>query len=313
MGLGFFQGILAGPVLIAILFAAVNFTTQVKYKVHLPSSSAVILTGASTGIGRHAAEELARMGFDVYASVRSEKDEAELRGLGIPSLIPFQLDVANPNSRIAAVENVVKQVEASRKVLMGLVNNAGIGGGLPAELHSVQDAKAMFEVNFFGMMHLTQLCLPSLRANQGRVVQVSSLAGRLATRARAVYAGTKFAMEGFSDALRLELTPYNVSVSIVEPGFVKSAISINGVQRIKAQTEEEKRAQELYPLVYPPGWDEKYKQIIANGDEPSVTTNAIIDALTNPFPATRYPVAKVCDNNNNRNNNNKQTKQGLEQ
>jgi len=90
---------------------------------------------------------------------------------------------------------VKKQIEKSGKVLMGLVNNAGIGGGLPTELHSIQDAKNMFEVNFFGMMHVTQLCLPTLRANQGRVVQVSSLAGKMATRARSVYAATKFAME----------------------------------------------------------------------------------------------------------------------
>lgn len=149
------------------------------------------------------------MGFDVYASVRNDADEAALKKVGIPSLIPFRLDVSNSESRvtqsrrhknpqhsqIAAVDTVKQQIEKSGKVLMGLVNNAGIGGGLPAEFHSIKDAKAMFEVNFFGMMHMTQLCMPSLRANQGRVVQVSSLAGRMAPRARAVYAGTKFAME----------------------------------------------------------------------------------------------------------------------
>jgi len=149
-GLGFCQGILAAPVLLALLLAAINFATRVEYKVHNPHDSAVIITGASTGqffiffrsffsplpllfsslfslpsslfssllsslrfscltsvagIGRHAAEELARYGFYVYASVRSDKDEAELLKAGVPSLIPFRLDVSNPESRVCCLRS----------------------------------------------------------------------------------------------------------------------------------------------------------------------------------------------------------------
>jgi len=285
-------GVLIAPVFVALLALLVDFATRVEYKVHTPQSSAVIVTGASTGIGRHAAEELARMGFSVYASVRNDADEAELKKLGLSTLIPLKLDVTDANSRVAAVDRVKTELKKNGKVLLGLVNNAGIGSGLPLELHTLDDARLMFNVNYFGMMHLTQLCLPSLRASGGRVVQLSSLAGRFATRARGVYASTKFSMEAFSDVLRMELIPWNISVSVVEPGYIKSAIATSGVARVKGLTAEEKRAQELYPHLYPPKWQEKNEHNIITGAEPSVTTEAIVDALTNPYPATRYPVAK---------------------
>jgi len=285
-------GILAAPVLAAVLALLVDFATRVEYKVFAPHSSAVIVTGASTGIGRHAAEGLARMGFDVYATVRNDADEADLKKTGLSSLIPLRLDVTDAASRVAAVDHVKAELAKSGKVLMGLVNNAGIASGLPLELHNVDDARLMFNVNYFGMMHLTQLCLPSLRANGGRVVQLSSLAGRFATRKRGVYSSTKFSVEAFSDALRMELMPFKVSVSVVEPGFVKSAIATSGVVRLKGMSAEEKRAEELYPHLYPPGWQGKHEHIIDTGDEPTVTTDAIVDALTNPYPSTRYPVAK---------------------
>jgi len=190
------------------------------------------------------------------------------------------------------VERVKTDLAKNGKVLMGLVNNAGIASGLPLEVHSLDDARLMFDVNYFGMMHLTQLCLPSLRASGGRVVQLSSLAGRFATRARGVYASTKFSVEAFSDALRMELIPWKISVSIVEPGYVKSAISVSGVARVKGLTTEEKRAQELYPQLYPANWQQKNIDQVANGSEPTVTTEAIVEALTNQYPSTRYPVAK---------------------
>jgi len=284
-------GVLAAPVLAALLVFLVDFATRVEYKVFRPQSAAVIVTGASTGIGRHAAEALARMGFDVYASVRNDADEAEIKNMRIPTLIPLRLDVTDSNSRIAAVDRVKSELAKNGKVLMGLVNNAGIASGLPVELHTLDDAQYMFNVNYFGMMHLTQLCLPSLRASGGRVVQVSSVAGRIATRSRGVYASTKFSVEAFSDALRMELIPWKISVSVVEPGYVKTAIANSGVARVKALTADEKRAQELYPHLYPPDWEKKNQHVIDNGSEPTVTTEAIVDALTNPYPDTRYPVA----------------------
>jgi len=285
-------GLLAAPVFAALLALLADFATRVEYKVHSPQSSAVIVTGASTGIGRHAAEELARMGFSVYASIRSDADEADLKKMGLPTLIPLRLDVTDADSRVAAVDRVKAEVKKNGKELVGLVNNAGIGAGLPLELHALDDARLMFNVNYFGMMHLTQLCLPSLRASGGRVVQLSSLAGRFATRARGVYASTKFSVEAFSDTLRMELIPWKISVSVVEPGYVKSAIATSGVNRVKGLTAEEKRAQELYPHLYPPKWQEKNEHNIVTGAEPTVTTEAIVDALTNPYPSTRYPVAK---------------------
>jgi len=291
-GLSILLGVLAAPVLAAILALLVDFATRVEYKVFPPHSAAVTVTGASTGIGRHAAESLARLGFEVYASVRNDADEADLKKTGLATLIPLRLDVTDAASRVAAVDRVKTALAKSGKVLMGLVNNAGIASGLPLELHNVADARLMFDVNYFGMMHLTQLCLPSLRANGGRVVQLSSLAGRFATRKRGVYSSTKFALEAFSDALRMELIPWKISVSIIEPGFVKSAIAVSGGARVKGMTTEEKRAQELYPHLYAPGWQEKHEHLISTGSEPTVTTDAIVDALTNPYPSTRYPVAK---------------------
>jgi len=109
---------------------------------------------------------------------------------------------------------------------------------------------------------------------------------------RGVYASTKFSVEAFSDALRMELIPWKISVSVIEPGYVKSAIAASGVARVKGLSAEEKRAQELYPHLYPANWQEKNHAQIDNGDEPTVTTGAIVDALTNPYPSTRYPVAK---------------------
>jgi len=289
----FVLGVLAFPVLVAVLSSIINFCTRVEYKVHAPNSSAVILTGASSGIGRHAAEHLARQGWTVYGSVRSTADEAELKSLNIPTLIPLRLDVTDAASRVAAVDRVKEDLAKSGKVLAALINNAGISGGLPLEVHALTDARNMFEVNYFGMMHMTQLCAPMLRKSGGRVIQVSSLAGLFATRLRGIYAGTKFALEAFSDALRMEMIPFRVSVSLVEPGFVKSSIAESSTARFKQQSAEEKEAVTLYPHLYPADWEQKKLQVIQKGDDPICTSEAIDHALSSPYPQTRYPVASV--------------------
>ncbi|GAA2627976.1 short-chain dehydrogenase [Paractinoplanes durhamensis] len=179
-------------------------------------------------MGAATARELARRGYHVLAGVRREADGEALRG---PGLEPVLLDVTDP----AQIEAVARRVAAdpARRPLRAVINNAGIAINAPVELLSMDEWRRQFEVNFFGHVAVTKALLPALHASSGRVVNISSVGGKVALPTYGAYAGAKFAMEGMSDALRRELAPHGVQVVVVEPGGVRTEMTGRGIERMR--------------------------------------------------------------------------------
>jgi NAD(P)-dependent dehydrogenase (short-subunit alcohol dehydrogenase family) len=174
-----------------------------------------VVTGASTGIGAATARELAGQGFHVLAGVRRDRDADAIRG---PSIEPVIIDITNPDHIQALAARV--QEDPHGRVVRALVNNAGIGVNAPVEVYAIDEWRNLFEVNLFGHVAVTQALLPALIRSKGRVVNVSSVGGKVAMATYGPYAGTKFALEAISDSLRRELAPLGVRVVVIEPGPV---------------------------------------------------------------------------------------------
>lgn len=148
-----------------------------EYIVH--NHGVILITGASTGIGSHAAITLAEKGYIVYAGVRKEKDMENIRNLGIKNLLPLQLDVSLHSSCVEAMNFITEETERLNLPFVALVNNAGVSRKLPVEFHDVDDAKKVFDTNYFGVLDMVQLALPQLRKSQGRIIMTSSITGFL--------------------------------------------------------------------------------------------------------------------------------------
>lgn len=185
-------------------------------------SSAVVVTGASTGIGRACALHLDRIGYQVFAGIRKTSDAEEIRQSASERLTPVLLDVTDSHSVAGASEAVGQAVGASG--LAGLVNNAGIAVGGPLEFLALEDLRRQMEVNLVGQVAVTQALLPLLRTGRGRIVNIGSVSGRVAAPFLGPYAASKFALGALSDALRLELEPWGIQVVMVDPGPVDTPI-----------------------------------------------------------------------------------------
>ena len=182
----------------------------------------VVITGASTGIGRACTLYLDELGWRVFAGVRKAVDGDALRDLASDRLVPLILDVADEAGVARAADEVAAVVGDDG--LHGLVNNAGIAVGGPLEFVPLEDVRRQFEVNVFGLLRTTQAMLSMIRAARGRVVNVSSQGGKVAAPYFGPYCASKFAVEAMSDSLRRELKPWGLHVSVVEPGAIDTAI-----------------------------------------------------------------------------------------
>lgn len=176
----------------------------------------VLITGASSGIGYMAAKLLAEKGNIVYGAARRVEKIEELRPFGV---IPVRMDITDESSIRSCVEKIIS--EQGR--IGALVNNAGYGYYGAIETVAIEEAKKQFDVNLFGTARLTQLVLPYMREqHNGRIVNVASIAGRMTLYLGAWYHASKYALEAFSDALRMEVKPFGIDVSIVEPGGIRT-------------------------------------------------------------------------------------------
>ncbi len=182
----------------------------------------VVVTGASTGIGKACALHLDRLGFEVFAGVRRDEDAERLSGEASGSLRPVKMDVTSADSIREAVELVNAALAGDR--LAGLVNNAGIAVSGPVEYLPVDEVRKQLEVNFIGHVAVTQAFLPLLRRSRGRVVNIGSVGGEVALPFLSPYAASKHAIEGFTDSLRREVEPLGMFVSVVRPGAIQSSI-----------------------------------------------------------------------------------------
>jgi NAD(P)-dependent dehydrogenase (short-subunit alcohol dehydrogenase family) len=185
-------------------------------------SGAVVVTGASSGIGEACALHLDRGGFEVFAGVRRESDAAALQSKASGRLRPVLLDVTD-TATIARAAGVVAHATGDRG-LAGLVNNAGVLVPGVLEFLDLEDLRRQLEVNVVGQIAVTQAFLPALRRCRGRVVNIGSIGGRVALPFIGPYNASKFALEALTDSLRLELHPWGIDVSIVEPGSVATRI-----------------------------------------------------------------------------------------
>ena len=183
---------------------------------------AVLITGSSTGIGAACALDLDGRGFRVFAGVRSEADGERLRRQASERLSPVRIDVTEPETIRTAADEVSAAVGEAG--LAGLVNNAGILVSAPVELVGLDLLRRQLEVNVIGVVAVTQAFLPLLRSGRGRIVNVGSISGRVVAPLLGPYAASKFALEALTDALRVELRKWGISVSIVEPDTVKTPI-----------------------------------------------------------------------------------------
>jgi len=182
----------------------------------------IVITGTSTGIGRATALRLAAAGSHVFAGVRREEDGRSLQLEAGERLTPVLLDVTDD----AAIESATTQIatQTGEQGVQGLINNAGIGVGGPLEFMSREEMRRQFEVNVFGPVAVTRAFLPLLRSGGGRVINVSSGGGRMASPLLGAYASSKFALEALTDALRMELHRAGIHVIIVAPGFTETPI-----------------------------------------------------------------------------------------
>ena len=246
---------------------------------------AVVITGASTGIGASAAQRLARAGFVTFACVRSEAAAAAVESLH-DNIHALRLDVTDRASIDAAAETV-----ATRGLpLRGLVNNAGIALAGPLEHLPVDEIRRQFEVNVFGALETTQAFLPQLRRSRGRLVFVGSISGRLSVPFIAPYSASKFALRAFADALRIELAPAGIAVSLVEPASVKTPIWQSArdlhdkvMSRMPPEALEQYGAQ-LAAVSRQTDRDER------DGMPVERVSSAIAHALTAPAPRANYLV-----------------------
>lgn len=244
------------------------------------SSPIVAVTGASRGIGRATALLLARRGYRVIALARSREELDTLAADGAHAIIPIELDIADQPSRDRAVQAIMAATDGYG--IDVLVNNAGYSQMGPMEEVTAEQLRRQFEVNVIGLHAFTRPFLPAMRHRRhGRVVNVSSAAGRISTPFMGAYSASKFALEGVSDALRVELSPFGVQVILIEPGPIKTNF---GEAAARAGGPDSPYAT----------YERRWRQTRTASDRfetpPEAVARTIVRAIEAPHPRPRYTV-----------------------
>nr|ELR5213809.1 SDR family oxidoreductase [Providencia rettgeri] len=231
------------------------------------NKKSILVTGASSGIGFCAAQTLRQRGYHVIAACRKESDILRLQALGYDTV---SLDLNDNNSIDAAAQTVLSLCNHR---LFGLFNNAGFGVYGPLSSISREQLEAQFSTNFFGVHQLTLQLLPSmLEHHEGRIIQTSSVMGIISTPGRGAYAASKYALEAWSDALRLELKGSGVFISLIEPGPIHTAFTQNVEQTQKDKPIQNPEIASRFTLT------------------PEHVVEKLIHALESPRPKVRYSV-----------------------
>ncbi|GAA1715587.1 oxidoreductase [Kribbella yunnanensis] len=239
-----------------------------------------LVTGASSGIGEATALELAKAGYTVYAAARRVERMTHLTGSGIH---PIAMDVTDDTSLQEGVDKII--ADAGR--LDVLVNNAGYGSYGALEDVPMDEARYQFDVNVFGAARLTQLVLPHMRAQRsGKIVNITSMGGKVHTPLGAWYHATKFALEAISDCLRLELSPFGIDVIVIEPGGIKTEWADIAAGKLRAVSSTGP---------YAPQGNAVANSLSAESNQrraspPELIARTIRKAVTSRKPNTRYAV-----------------------
>ena len=251
-------------------------------------SNTVLITGASTGIGAACAIRLAAAGMHVYAGVREDADGAALRAQNAALITPLHIDVTDAGSIAAAVATLDAQLGDAG--LNGLINNAGIAIGGPLEVLPMNEIRRQFDVNVFGALAVTQAFLPQLRRARGRIVNMGSIAGRIALPFLGPYCMSKSALRAMTHALRLEVDAWGIDVALVEPGAIATPIwkkSNAAADVMQATLQNDTLAHYSRHL-------EGIRRVIAKAEEQAISADAVAraveHALTAARPKTEYLV-----------------------
>jgi NADP-dependent 3-hydroxy acid dehydrogenase YdfG len=243
----------------------------------------VLITGCSTGIGRAAAERLAKAGHTVYATARRPESIADLEAKGCRTLA---LDVNDEASMTAAVD----AVEAAEGAVGALVNNAGYSQSGAVESVKLDDARAQFETNVFGLIRMCQLVLPGMRrAGGGRIVNIGSMGGKLTFPGGGMYHATKYSVEAISDALRFEVAGFGVKVVLIEPGLITSDFGATAAHSLEGGTDDGPYAE--FNKMVGEATAGIYEGPAAKlGGPPDAVAKVIEKAITRRRPRPRYKV-----------------------
>lgn len=253
-------------------------------------SKIVLITGASSGMGKETAHLLLKNGFEVYAVARRIEMMEDLKKAGAHVL---KMDITKDDD----IQNVVNQIMKEKGRIDILINNAGFGMYGAMEDTKIADARYQFEVNIFGLARLTQLVLPIMRANtstklsdRAKIINISSMGGKIYTPLGSWYHATKHALEGWSDCLRIEVKQFGIDVVIIEPGIIHTEFgdvmleSLMNKSGKSAYQELAKRLEKSTRHVYQKG----------NSSPSSVVSNVILKAINSRNPKTRYAVGKYA-------------------
>jgi len=266
---------------VAALAAVVAMLTFAPQATAADEQKAVLITGASTGIGRHLTETLAEAGYHVYAGARKDEDLAELDA--IDNVTAVRLDVTSQDQLDAAVELIKKKGTG----LYALVNNAGVGGGGPVVETPIEDQTFVYRVNVEGVYRTTRAFAPMIIESKGRIVTTGSIAGTgSAIPGFGAYSGSKHWIEAFTDSFATEMEPLGVMVSVVEPGNYKSNIRRSSVER---RMEKVKAAAGEVPEEMEQAYEKTAERELSY-KEPDEVSEAFMHALFDDKPLRRYMV-----------------------
>lgn len=246
-----------------------------------------LVTGSSSGFGKHVSSALVKAGFQVIASMRDTSKREPLDKIA-------NLNIESEHMEVIPLDvTSSKQIEDSVSAIIDrygridlLVNNAGWACGGFAEEIPEEDWREQFEVNVFGLINVTRAVLPHMRKQGcGRIINISSISGRIGFPGLAPYAASKHAVEGFSESLRLEMRPFGVDVILIEPGSYRTSIWEKGLRKTTFSPDSPYAAQNERLMA-------SVAQIMESAPEPDEVVSAIVHAATTPKPRLRYPVGR---------------------
>lgn len=248
----------------------------------------ILVTGCSSGIGKACAVHFALKGCRVFAGIRREEDATRLRQIS-SHLHPIRLDVTQPDQVREALHEV-QSITADRR-LDGLINNAGTAFGGPLEYLPLEMFRAQLELNVTGQQLVTQTFLPLVRRAEGRIVFMSSVSGMVARPFLGSYCASKFALEALADSYRAELAPWNIRVSVIQPGTIRTAIWKKGQrQTLEVANSLNEEGRKLYGNAYARHMQMTSYALTKMAIEPEKVVRCLSHALFASNPKTRYRV-----------------------
>jgi NAD(P)-dependent dehydrogenase (short-subunit alcohol dehydrogenase family) len=251
-----------------------------------------LVTGSSSGIGFETSLMLARAGFNTYASMRNLEKSKNITEIAKKEKLPLQVVQLDVNNDGSVKDAIVKILKADQRIDV-LINNAGYGLFGSVEDTSIEEIKAQFETNFFGVVRVTQQVLPLMRRqNSGTIVNVSSVGGRIGLPALSAYHSTKFAVEGLSESIAFELEPFGIRVVIIEPGVIRTNI-LNSSSSAKKALDTKSP---YFPLSQK--LNDNFKSMMESelSSPPEEVAKVILQAVTSENPQLRYSVGDDAAN-----------------